>query len=265
MKWIKRGFLFGIIIFISFASFGFGEVKMDEEELFAKSFDIIGAEFLEEDINFGGAILKKWIDMTEMRKLGEELRNEVGIKGEKFDGNIFYPELKVDCYSVEEIEEDGFNQLTIYGLNDNGYSTVIILSSYKDGDKGTGETNLFIDMVVSEEYGQIQEIKEKTREIFTKLNGEAEITTCITGTISGKLSRNETENKISTILKELDGKNVETYLDENLVSSSIYTPYIDKYIYTGNKKMNYNIAMRYNEYEDKTYVWIGTPIITIGY
>lgn len=265
MKWVKRGFLFGIIIFISFVSFGFSEVKIDEEELLAKSLDVIGAEFLEEDINFGGDILKKWIDISEMRKLGEELRNEVGIKGEKFDGNIFYPELKVDCYSVEEIEEDGFNQVTIYGLNDNGYPIVIILSSYKDGDKGTEETNLFIDMVINEEYGQIQETKEKTREIFTRLNGKAEITTCITATISGKLSRKDKEGKISTVLKELNGKSVETYQDENLVSSSIYTPYIDKYIYTGNKKMNYNIAMRYNEYEDKTYVWIGTPIITIGY
>ena len=29
--------------------------------------------------------------------------------------------------------------------------------------------------------------------------------------------------------------------------------------------MNLNIAIRYNEYEEKTYIWIGTPIITIGY
>ena len=29
--------------------------------------------------------------------------------------------------------------------------------------------------------------------------------------------------------------------------------------------MNLNIVVRNNEYEKKNYIWIGTPIITIGY
>jgi hypothetical protein len=29
--------------------------------------------------------------------------------------------------------------------------------------------------------------------------------------------------------------------------------------------MNLNIGIRFNEYEGKTYIWIGTPIIAIGY
>ena len=31
------------------------------------------------------------------------------------------------------------------------------------------------------------------------------------------------------------------------------------------KNYNINIAMRYNSEEDKTYLWIGTPIISLEY
>ncbi len=54
-------------------------------------------------------------------------------------------------------------------------------------------------------------------------------------------------------------------MEDDILSFSIFTPYIEEYIYTGSRKMNLNIAIRFNEYEDKTYIWIGTPIITIGY
>jgi len=51
-------------------------------------------------------------------------------------------------------------------------------------------------------------------------------------------------------------------MEDDILSFSIFTPYIEQYIYTGSRKMNLNIAIRFNEYEDKTYIWIGTPIIT---
>ncbi|OZV13462.1 hypothetical protein CIW83_04260 [Tissierella sp. P1] len=51
----------------------------------------------------------------------------------------------------------------------------------------------------------------------------------------------------------------------SLVSYTAYTPLIESSIFSGEKKVNLNLAIRYNENEDKTYIWIGTPIITTGY
>ncbi len=65
--------------------------------------------------------------------------------------------------------------------------------------------------------------------------------------------------------REYRGKVIEKYRDQQVLSFSIFTPYIEQYIYTGREKMNLNIVIRYNEYENKSYIWIGTPIITIGY
>ena len=91
------------------------------------------------------------------------------------------------------------------------------------------------------------------------------ITTCVIGTFDGYVDLKENEKKVVEAAKMVKGKIVEEYKEDSLLSFSIFTPYIEEYIYTGSNKMNLNIALRYNEYEDKTYIWIGTPIITIGY
>ena len=65
--------------------------------------------------------------------------------------------------------------------------------------------------------------------------------------------------------EDVKGRVVEKYEEDGIVSYSIFSPLIDEYIYTGNRKMNLNIALRYSELENKTYILIGTPIITIGY
>jgi len=31
------------------------------------------------------------------------------------------------------------------------------------------------------------------------------------------------------------------------------------------KKVNMNLAIRYNSYEDRTYIWLATPVITVEY
>ena len=50
-----------------------------------------------------------------------------------------------------------------------------------------------------------------------------------------------------------------------ITSYTVFTPYIDNYIFFFRKRVNLNLAIRYNEYENRTYIWIGTPIITTGY
>jgi len=85
------------------------------------------------------------------------------------------------------------------------------------------------------------------------------------GTFEGKLESSNKVKKITKTLQVINGNKIEGIMDESIISISAYSPNIDRFIYTGNNKMNLNIAMRYNEYEGKTYYWIGSPIITIEY
>lgn len=73
-------------------------------------------------------------------------------------------------------------------------------------------------------------------------------------------------NRISRLI--LDGakaKKVNGMSEKNLISVSAYSPLIDNNIEIEGRKINMNLALRYNAFEDKTYIWLATPVITIEY
>jgi hypothetical protein len=262
---MKKFLLWAIIFSLLIPVFSLADKKDGEQDLLMGILKEAGGEFLEGDINIGGVIINEFIDGYTMESMGEEIKSEIGIVGKKLEENRGDYPLEGNYYSKEFIEEEGFNQLTIWGYDTNMNPTTIILSSYLDKETSKGETSLFINLIKKEQILDLNGIIEEMESIFTDFNKPAEITTCIIGTFDGELEGNVREEKAIKAIKKAKGKVKEKYVDPSIVSFTAYTPYIDKFIYSGNKKVNLNVAIRYNEYEDKTYFWIGTPIITIGY
>ena len=250
MKSYKQLILWGIILSLSIPILGLGVEKTEEKDLLMGIIDEMGAEFLEGVIDAGGTILDRFIDMDEMVEIGYSIKSQL--------------ELEENCY-VEDIEDYGFIQLTIQGSDSYNNFVTIILSSYEDVEKGGGETSLFINFIKREQFVEFNDIIKEAENIFEQYDRPVDITTCIIGTFDQDFNPEEKEKEVLKATKAIKGKIVEQYVEDDILSFSIFTPYIEKYIYTGSRKMNLNIAIRFNEYEDKTYIWIGTPIITIGY
>jgi hypothetical protein len=263
MKLFKRFLLICIILSMGMVNFGECREEIDDEDIILQSMENIGASFLEEDISMGGEINQRILTEKEIRILGKEMKNEMGIVGEKVDENMYLPEAEKKSYVEKLIAEEKSIQLLIWGKDKNENSALINISTYET-EKG-GETYLFLNKVKKSNNEYYDDIKLKMEGIFKKFDSEAEITTCVIGTFNGKLNRQSQEKKIDEALKYIKGNVVEKYSDESLISVSAFSPVLGKYIFSGNKKMNYNISMRYNEYEDKTYIWIGMPIIILEY
>ncbi len=88
---------------------------------------------------------------------------------------------------------------------------------------------------------------------------------CLIGTIEGKDSKEKLSEDMNRVIRGINGKIISEFEDDMILSYTIFTPRIEKILTINEKKINLNLAIRYNEYEDVTYLWIGTPIITIGY
>lgn len=266
MKNYKKFLLLGIILSLLVPISGLCEEKVEERDLLMGILEETDATFLEGDINIGGAIIDRFIGENEIREIGEDIRILLDIQGTlRIGQNVFDEGLEGDYYSEEITGEEGFIQLMVWGFDTHHNLVTFILSSYEEADVGLGETSLFINLIKREQFSDFNGIIEEIENIFKEYNKPVDITTCIVGTFDGKLTLEEKEEKIIRAIKVAKGKTIEKYEEDTVVSFSVFTPYIEKYIYTGNKKMNLNIAARYNEHEDKTYIWIGTPIITIGY
>lgn len=262
---MKRvAFLTGfILILFAFSSCSGSEIK--NENLLIEMTENIGAEFHQMDVNYGGKLNDSFMGIRDINIFGIELKDQLGIVGEKLNANTKEIDEKSKGYIEKTIIEENFNQYTIWGMNEIGSHITIIITSYKDEETGKGETTVFVDMVLNKKYEEMDDIIEKISEMLKKNGIESEVNTCIVGTFKGKLDRDEINDKITMTINKINGKIIEDYYDNSLISVSAYTPLINEHIFIGNKKMNINVAMRYSEYENDTYIWIGTPIIAIGY
>lgn len=266
MKFYKRFILIGIIMILLTPVLGLTKEDKGDMELLAGILEKTDASFLESDISVGGVLLDSFLDKEELLEVGDSIRQHMEIKGKLLEREIiFNNQLENSYYWQEFIEEDGLNQLIIQGIDEEGNLVTISLSSYENEEDKLEETSLFINLINNKQIVENNDIILKIGEIFDKNRKPINVTSCIVGSIDGNIDIDRNEDEIIKSTKEIDGKVIEKYKEDNILSLSIFTPLIEEYIYTGNRKMNLNIAIRYNECEDRTYIWIGTPIITAGY
>ncbi|HHV46669.1 MAG TPA: hypothetical protein GXX53_07205 [Tissierellia bacterium] len=264
MKGFKRLILLGIILVLLTPVFGLTK-NDDEMDLMLGILRDTGASFVESDIALGGVILDRFIDEEELLKLGNHIKDEMNIMGTLTDYDLNQClQLGHKHYSQKLTKDEGLNQLVIQGMDSLGNIVTISISSY-EVEGYPGETSLFINLINNNHFVKNNDIILKVDNIFQRYDKMMNVTKCIVGTIDGRIDIDESEDKVLKSARKFRGRVVESYKEEGVLSLSMFTPYIDEYIYTGTRKMNLNIAVNYNECEDKTYVWIGTPIITIGY
>ena len=101
--------------------------------------------------------------------------------------------------------------------------------------------------------------------IFEKYGIDPDINICITGSLEGKLKEEELESICAKVFEVTGAGGVEGIRDGGLISVSAFAPSIKDSVKVNGKDINLNIAIRYNSYEEKTYIWLATPIITTEY
>lgn len=260
----RKALFLGIIILL-IPILGVYAEKRLEKNISLSILEDVGGEFLEADVSGGTRIYDKFLGKEGIDVLGEEVRRYIGLLGEKVDENTYDFKSKRTNYSEKFIDDKNFKQLTIWGINSDGHLTTAIITSYRDREKSINETTLYINFVIKEKFDVVNDIIDKVENFYESFDKEVETSTCIVGTFEGQLSNMEKDEIVSMSIKKVKGEVLEKFVDDDLISITAYTPYVNEYVFLENEKINLNIAMRYNELEKKTYLWIGTPVITISY
>lgn len=260
---MKKIILFVIILSFIIPIFTQAENEYNQEEILLSILNSFDGDFEEGDITINGLLKEEFICDNELDKLGEGIIKKIGIIGEQADSNVDIIGKKY--YIKEEITDEGYKQINYFGFDSNGNPLTIIISSYLNEISQNGETYLFVNLIKKEQFLEKNDIISVAESIFKEFNQPMEITTCILGSFDGKFNKKIIESKFDTVINQFNGIVVDEYMEDNLISYTAYTDYIDKNIFTGEDKINLNVALRYNEYDNKTLIWIGTPIIASGY
>ena len=265
---MKKLILFAIILSLLIPTITMAGKKYNEEDILQGILQRLEGEFKEGDLNMGGILLDRLISKEEMEDISKKVINELGITGVEIDpyiDDVDITEEEGKYFIKQYTEEFESRHLIVYGYDINKNMIEFTIASYSSPDCTQEETTLFINLIKHKQNFSINGIIEKVTSIFKSYGKPLETTTCIIGTLEGKVSGKELKKDAAKSVMKYKGKIVEEYIDESIVSYTAYTPLIESSIFSGDKKVNLNLAVRYNEYEDKTYIWIGTPIITIGY
>lgn len=226
-----------------------------DAEVLTKAFDSSGASVVEVNINAYASAEGSFLEKEEVTKLVKVLA----------DG------MELDFEEAERLEsyDTGYNQLSIIGKNAKGYSTVIIVHSMdftgiEDGPGGF-ETNIVVDAALGGDVEELPHMERKISELVAKQMEGVRTTCCIVGSYAESVPEDSMEAIIGSILQSADALEVERAVHDGFKSVSAYTPRISHHVEIRGQKVNLNIAMRYNSFEGRTYIWLGSPVISLEY
>jgi len=241
-------------IYIMFpTSFAFNYDRGDS--ILAEAFEASGAKIVESNINVYSSSQDMFLGKDELTGIVKFLAAQM--------------EVDFSRSEKEEHYEEGYNKIALIGNNVHGQSIVLIGHSmdfaYLEDEEEGVETNIVLDFSSEDNYENISKIGRKAKGAVDRFIKGARVTSCIIGSFEDEISRDQMIEIINSILEEIGAKEVERAVCDGMISISGYTPRIGEHLKIGENRVNINIAMRYNSYERKTYIWIGSPVISLEY
>ncbi len=247
----KRILLLLICILLAVGSFdasAYPEKPLTEEEALITSFKSTGAEVLESTISCWTKLNDKFLTIKQIEAEAAKVLN--GINPDK-------------TTVVKNIESgDRLNKVVLYGSKGNKSYNIAIESVKQETG---GETYIVIDVSIDGSYKELDTERQNIAAAVQVDEDSINFSSCIIGTYKGKLTNSEKEKKTRLALQSINAKKVEGIENEELKSISAISHNVGGYIMSDQSRVNVQLAMRYSSYDDKTYIWIGTPLIPMEY
>jgi hypothetical protein len=87
----------------------------------------------------------------------------------------------------------------------------------------------------------------------------------VTGNFPGNLKTEKMNLIANKIFSTIGAKKVEGIRNDKLISVSAWSPEMGQGISVNGNTINLNLAIRFNKLENKTYLWLATPVIKTEY
>lgn len=233
----------GIIALLLVPMYNINYRQQDYLDIVTKSFQVLNAEFDALNMQGWAQISKKGLNEEELQEIYSQITTTLKIPDnptittEYEDFTSFYQKEVINSNTVLEISLQSFAS---QGHESGVFLGIQVLSSQLKGNR---------------------QYYEAISQIFTNLNIQTDIGVTIVGKFDNYLSPIDRYNTVAKIFNMTNALFVEGINTEQLISYSGYTKNCQDFIKVNGKKINLNIALRYHELDQKTYIHIGAPLI----
>ena len=244
MKIIKIICSFFILMLIGIF-ISYGDNENNGYNKFLETFNNTQADFKFYNIKANG-LINYDISKNEINDICIDIVNDLGLE----ESNIKWD---------EKWDE---NEKQIYIQSNNSDKNISIIGIKKNSN----ESYIIIDILSNKVYKNIVDIYTIIETSLYKYSNVVDISTCISGEFSKNLQFSKCNDILQEILYNMNAEEIDRVKNENMISVTAYSKLLDKnYLeYLGNK-INLNIGIRYSEDDDKTLIYIATPIIKLDY
>ena len=208
-----------------------------------------GAEIAEGEVQFFAVLNQKFCDLAELEEILREVAALTGL----------------DVNEVEKSEGETFRVVDTYGKTASGLSGhLVVQSNPGDGEEVLPQTYLLLVCGEASREDLAAEIAN-LNQTLTEYAPNGQLTYYLTGYFAGQPGQKEMEKMARRGLSAVRGKVVEGMQNEDLISLTGYTPLLTQHMNSAGKRINLNIAIRYDDYLQKTVVSAGFPLIHSPY
>lgn len=124
---------------------------------------------------------------------------------------------------------------------------------------------LYVKIELKDNIQYIRQYRRKLDLLMSRYCKDTQIRMNFCGSLPGRISIQEKEERGNQLLKQLQGRRVEGHSGEAIFTMYAYTPWVGEWISFGEEKVNMNYACYYQEQEDKTICMLSTPMIQRDY
>ena len=235
-------FLVGVVVCYGESK---NEIKNKGYEQLLNTFENINSDFKFYNIK-ANSYLDRCLEKEEMKDICMEIISKLGLE----ESNLRWIESKRNAQSQ------------VYAHIDERDRNISIIVA----NKGKNESYIIVDILENKVYKDIVDIHKVVQNTLNLYCKKVDIYTCIAGEYKKKLQPYKYDDILKKILYNMNAKEIDRVKEENFMSVTAFSKLIktDYLEYLGNK-VNLNIGIRYSENEDKTMIYVATPIIKLDY
>jgi len=239
------------IILLSMYYIKINQKNYVSEQTLIKAFNYSGARVIDSEVYLWGTLGKKYDTLEKLKLLTDDISKSLGIiKNNTYTNNT------TKNNTIEKIELRGFN----------AQKNIIEVNAQINKQSGSAKERIVTVSVMQDlSSAGLEEIRKNVTNLLKGYGVNSKVNSCIVGNFEGKLNSKQLNDVCIRMFNGAEAKKVEGMKDNNLISVSAYSPFINDSIEVNGKKVNLNLAIRYSSYDNKTYIWLATPVITTEY
>lgn len=240
---MKKFILLLTVVSIIFTGIIITKNKKEGSQLMVEAFNQSSFQSVQSNINTYAVLKEPLQDFESMESYFKVVNNKIGSN---------------DNSEIIRSESDEMKSLKKIYMSKNAKFTITL-------ETISNSTYLVSDIILYDYCENIMPIKEQLDTVFNDLSLKAKTNITMMGSYDGNMTYEDKKLTAFDIMKKINAIGQEDYITDKIYSVVGYTKRIDEYIYLDKQKININLALRYNEYENKTYLYLATPVITVEY